>query len=153
MERKKNQFSELLFLALLVTSLRPPNSALLRRRASDHISFGSDMLGDLLIEDVYQNQFGHDIYSDRHVSNKNSFLDASDTFSFINSLGRFQPPIRPEVVNLVAFPVSQTAPPPPPSSLPDLFDDDSVLIDSSEFDDFVSDYFEYLYSILIYSQN
>lgn len=97
----KKSFTELFYLALLLTALRPPQNRYYNPHERLYRFTPTDPLGPITAE--YLNE---DCFNDYFYSSKNSFLlnTRYDLLEDINSLGRYSRPLLNS--NVLAFPVS-----------------------------------------------
>lgn len=111
MMQKKTSFTELFYLTLLITALRPPDNTLYHRQ--ERAWYGStDTLGPILAEDICFNAGDRylnsgSFYND-YVSSKSPVLldETHQVLQYINSLGRYSQ-ATPFSSNLFAYPVSR----------------------------------------------
>lgn len=148
--QKKTSLTELFYLALLVSALRPPDNYLLYRRER-YWNGPADTLGSTLAENICFNSANRFLNSNGafcsdHYSAKSSVLldQTHEALEYINSLGRYSQPT-PFSSNFFAYPVSRglsevSQPSPESTSVTDDADvPASTLFSTNEPDPFTDD--------------
>lgn len=108
---KKASLTELFYLTLLITALRPPDNALHYRTRRERAWYGpGDTLGPILAEDICYNSTNRYTNSNgafEYFSPKHAVLldETHQVLEYINSLGRYGEPA-PFSSNLFAYPMS-----------------------------------------------